>query len=342
MDTNNLPHCLRLLQQPMVVDYNYCLPTPSTFLRQSNRMELGQLEDFLAVLEHGSFTHAAGKRGRSQQALSKSLAALERELGVALLDRQHRHPTPAGERLQRHAQRALQELREFTDSLLEGRAGSPTLVRLGASPTPAAGLVGEAVLSVAARQPELRVSIITGLRQQLLEELAAGRLDLCVCVDTETSAAKGLQREALGQQAYGVIANGNHLLGRKRNITARDLQRNDWIFGSNLGAVETAWREAFRQAGLTAPLPTLVTSSLEFCRNALRSSERLSVLPLALVEADLDRGDLRVLSVPGFHWQRPLALYRRRGAKPQTALREALLRAAEREARLARRASQGD
>lgn len=303
-------------------------------------MELGQLADFLAVLERGSFTHAASARGRSQQALSKSLAALERELGVALLDRQHRRPTPAGERLQRHAQRALQELQTFQDSLREGSAGNATTVRLGASPTPAAGLVGEAVLTVAARQPALRISIITGLRPQLLAEVAAGRLDLCVCVDTETSAAKGLQREALGQQAYGVIANGNHPLCRKRNVSARDLARNEWILGSNLGTVETAWREAFIQAGLPAPVPTLVTSSLEFCRNTLRSSERLSVLPLALVEADLDRGDLRVLPVPGFHWQRPLALYRRRGANPQTALREALLRAAEREARLARRASQ--
>lgn len=299
-------------------------------------MELGQLEDFLAVLERGSFTQAASVRGRSQQALSKSVAALERELGVALLDRQHRHATAAGERLQRHAQRALQELRQFTAGLRDGNADGPATIRLGASPTPAAGLVGEAVLSVAARQPELRVSIITGLRQQLLEELAAGRLDLCVCVDTETSAAKGLQREALGQQAYGVIANANHPLCRKRAVTARDLLRNEWILGSNLGAVETAWREAFTAAGLATPVPTLLTSSLEFCRNALRSSNRLSVLPLALVEADLDRGDLRVLSVAGFQWQRPLALYRRRSATPQHTLVEALHRAAEREARLTR------
>ncbi len=305
-------------------------------------MELGQLEDFLAVLELGSFTRAAGVRGRSQQALSKSLAALEQELGVPLLDRQQRRPTPAGERLQRHARRALQELREFTDSVREDSASALTTVRLGASPTPAAGLVGEAVLSVAAKQPELRVNIITGLRQQLLEELAAGRLDLCVCVDTDTSAAKGLQREALGQQAYGVIANGNHPLCRKRSLTARDLLRSEWILGSNLGFVEAAWREAFSQAGLVPPTPTLVTSSLEFCRNTLRSSTRLSVLPLALVEADLDRGDLRVLAVPGFHWERPLALYRRRGSKPQATLREALLRAAEREARLARRANRHD
>lgn len=299
-------------------------------------MELGQLQDFLAVVEYGGFTRAASVRGRSQQALSKSLAALERELGVPLLDRAHRQPTANGQRLQRHAQRALQELREFTDSLRPGTTGQPTTVRMGASPTPAAGLVGEAVLSVAARQPELQVSVITGLRRQLLEELADGRLDLCVCVDTETSAAKGLQREALGQQAYGIIANGNHPLGKKRGVTARDLLRNEWILGSNLGAVETAWREAFTAAGLATPVPTLVTSSLEFCRNALRSSNRLSVLPLALVEADLDRGDLRVLSVAGFQWQRPLALYRRRGAKLHHALVEALHRAAEREARLAR------
>ena len=304
-------------------------------------MELAQLEDFLAVLAHGGFTPAAGKRGRSQQALSKSLAALEQELGAPLFDRRGRRATSTGALLQHHAQRALQELADFTAALRAEQNGLLAAVRLGASPTPAAGLVGEAVLSAAARHPALRVSVITGLRQQLLEDLIAGRLDLCVCVDTDSSEARGLQRELLGQQSYGVIANANHPLCRKRTCTARDLTRSDWILGSNLGAVERAWQESFARAGLAAPVPTLVTSSLEFCRNTLRSSERLSVLPLALVEADLDRGDLQVLHVPDFHWQRPLALYRRRGAKPQlelqAALLEALRRAAAREARLARR-----
>jgi DNA-binding transcriptional LysR family regulator len=305
-------------------------------------VELVQLEDFLAVLAHGGFTPAAAMRGRSQQALSKSLAGLEKELGTTLFDRVHRQPTDNGELLQRHARRAIQELQCFTAKLRAEQDVTPAAVRLGASPTPAAGLVGEAVLSVAERQPHLRVNVVTGLRQQLLEELTVGRLDLCICVDTDSSAAPGLQREALGQQAYGVIANANHPLCRKRTCTSRDLARNDWILGTNLGSVEEAWRESFTQAGLAAPIPTLVTSSLEFCRNALRSSDRLSVLPLTLVEADLDRGDLRVLAVPGFQWQRPLALYRRRGAAPQTALLEALRRSAERENRLARRTNRND
>ncbi len=50
-------------------------------------MELGWLEDFLALRELGSFTAAAERRNISQSAFSRRIQSLEDWLGVTLIDR---------------------------------------------------------------------------------------------------------------------------------------------------------------------------------------------------------------------------------------------------------------
>jgi DNA-binding transcriptional LysR family regulator len=61
-------------------------------------MHLRSLQHALAVVEEGSFSRAACRFGISQQALSKQIVALERELGINLFDRVPggAYPTLAG------------------------------------------------------------------------------------------------------------------------------------------------------------------------------------------------------------------------------------------------------
>jgi LysR family carnitine catabolism transcriptional activator len=306
-------------------------------------MDLGQMLDFVAVLDHGSHAKAAALRAKTAQAVGKNLRTLEHELGCALFDRRTREPTAAGRLVERRARAALRELELLDEELRRTRDAGRLAVRLGASPTAAAGIVGEAVLSATQQEPSLQVIVLTGLRNSLVADVAVGRLDLCICLDTEPASEPGLVRESLGMQSYGVVANANHPLARRRRrVTAADLAACEWILGTQLGAVEAGWRHAFQAAGQRVPLPTLHTSSLEFCRNALRSGLRLSVLPLQLVEDELERNELRLLTAPGFRWQRPLALYRRRGVRVPPVLAAALRKAAAREARVASRLDRSD
>ncbi|MGX6446903.1 LysR family transcriptional regulator, partial [Patulibacter sp. S7RM1-6] len=61
-------------------------------------LDLRKLDHFVAVAEERNFTRAAERLHLTQQALSHSVRQLERELGVALLERTTRHvaPTDAG------------------------------------------------------------------------------------------------------------------------------------------------------------------------------------------------------------------------------------------------------
>lgn len=72
-------------------------------------MELDWLRTFLAVLDRGGFSAAAEQVHRSQSRVSAHIAALERELGVVLIDRSRRpaRVTPAGQILAERARDIL-------------------------------------------------------------------------------------------------------------------------------------------------------------------------------------------------------------------------------------------
>ena len=87
------------------------------------RMELRQLEYFIAVADEMSFTRAAQRVHVVQSALSTSIKKLEDELAVQLFDRsrQQIRLTPAGERLREHARHLLHSARLAKDSLSDFR-----------------------------------------------------------------------------------------------------------------------------------------------------------------------------------------------------------------------------
>src|ERR671936_265111 len=80
-----------------------------------HEVELRQLRCLVAIVDEGTFTDAAIALDVSQAAVSRTLASLERALGVRLLRRTSREvtPTAAGLRVLAHARRVLAEVSEL-------------------------------------------------------------------------------------------------------------------------------------------------------------------------------------------------------------------------------------
>jgi DNA-binding transcriptional LysR family regulator len=92
-------------------------------------IELRHLRCLVAVVDAGTFTDAAIALGLSQAAVSRTLAALETELGVRLLHRTARRTTPtaAGSRVLPRARRLLED----ADALVADAAGGAARLRIG-------------------------------------------------------------------------------------------------------------------------------------------------------------------------------------------------------------------
>ncbi|MFI9832957.1 LysR family transcriptional regulator [Streptomyces sp. NPDC051913] len=87
-------------------------------------VELRQLRCLVAIVDEGTFTDAALALGVSQAAVSRTLASLERSLGVRLLRRTSRAVTPTGTgvRVVAHARRVLAEVDDLVRDATSGHA----------------------------------------------------------------------------------------------------------------------------------------------------------------------------------------------------------------------------
>ena len=87
--------------------------------------DVQRLRAFALVLDLGSISAAATVLGYTQSAVSQQLAALEREIGAALVDRAQRplRATPAGTALRPHVDRVLAALAAPTPPLDDLRGG---------------------------------------------------------------------------------------------------------------------------------------------------------------------------------------------------------------------------
>lgn len=185
--------------------------------------ELGQLRAFVAVAQERNFTRAAQRLHLAQQAVSKSVATLESQLGVELLHRTTRDVTltAAGEALLRSGVPALQQLdAAFAEAVARGNARAGTL-RVGVTPAVGTAAHPRIAAALTTSAPSLQVTF-RELRPPEADELLRRReLDLVVSRIGPTSDAFD-HAELAPSPAVAIVTAAHRLAGRGR-IAATDL-----------------------------------------------------------------------------------------------------------------------
>ncbi|PRW63596.1 LysR family transcriptional regulator [Actinopolyspora mortivallis] len=186
-------------------------------------LDLHKLHHLVAVAEEGSFTRAAKRLHLSQQALSTSIRALEREVGVALLDRSGSTLTvlPAGQALIADA-RVLHGLaRSAVHRARRIGRGEPETLSIGHTPA----VTGEEVTTLLARahrtRPELASRINQRYPHELVEQLLAGDLDLGLC--RAMTPVHGLTRSLLTHHRLHVAVAAEHHLADRAAVELTEL-----------------------------------------------------------------------------------------------------------------------
>lgn len=134
---------------------------------------LSYLETFVAVAEAESFTAAAERLGHSRAVVSKHVQALERQLGIRLLDRTTRRVrlTDAGRGYLERARRALAELREAETEIRGDRASPRGTLRVSGPVSFGRSHLAAAIPDFLAAYPDLRVELTVNDRMvDLIEE----------------------------------------------------------------------------------------------------------------------------------------------------------------------------
>ncbi|WP_159914699.1 LysR family transcriptional regulator [Pantoea sp. 18069] len=177
-------------------------------------MDLRTLRYFIAVLEAGSLSRAAGSLYVAQPALSAQIKKLEAELGTRLFDRSHAGvtPTPAGMQLYEDARRLLSDadaVRERIQRLPQGPEGSVTVA------TPfllASLLLGPVLAGLQRSHPRIRVFVLDDLSLMVRKAMLDRRADVGILVDTpqlDSLRCTPLARETIfvcGHDVDGTVA----------------------------------------------------------------------------------------------------------------------------------------
>lgn len=137
------------------------------------------VNEFVAVVETASFTHAAGKLGVSVAQVSRQVSALERRLATKLLYRTTRRVsvTEAGQIYYQHCRQVLDALEEAERSLTELQQVPTGKLRITAPVTYGEAAIAPLVNDFVARYPTLEVDM--RLTNQKLDLVAEG-FDLAV------------------------------------------------------------------------------------------------------------------------------------------------------------------
>lgn len=205
-----------------------------------------QLRTLLAVVDSGSFTAAAQALGVSQSSVSRTLRALEEDIGGALLDRERGNaPTALAGEVLPHARAAVAAL-EALDGSVRARSGVPEgRVRLGAVPTVIQGLLPGLLGVWAARLPKVEVSIFEGDDDEMAEWLETGMVDAAVLVDPHPDPAGSL---LVGEDEHCAVVRRDHPLAGEKVMPLGELLEDGLIV--SMGGCEVQVRRIHAIAGL--------------------------------------------------------------------------------------------
>src|SRR5712671_1734998 len=142
-------------------------------------VDFKSIETFLWVVTLGSFRGAAQRLNTTQPAISQRIAQLEREMGVKLLNRDHRvaSPTTSGRQLMIYAEKLI-GLRSEMMAEVGDRSAMRGVMRLGVAETIVHTWLSRLIKSVNTAYPNLSLEIEVDITPNLSARLLAQEIEL--------------------------------------------------------------------------------------------------------------------------------------------------------------------
>lgn len=192
-------------------------------------MELNQLEYFRTLAYTNHFTQAARMISVSQPALSRSIAKLERELGVALFHRVGKtiRLTQYGQLFLIHVERVLQEIANGKQAIANLAEPDQGVVNLSFLHSLGSYLVPPLLSKFREKYPKIQFRLNQSNSAYLTKELIDGDADLCLCSTLMTTETLGWI--SLGTEELFIIVPSRHPLATRNSIQLREIEQEPFV-----------------------------------------------------------------------------------------------------------------
>lgn len=260
-------------------------------------ISLRGLECLVTIVEQGSLTKAATVLHMSQPALSHQIAAIERELGTAVIERLPRgvRPTAAGLAAVAEARIALAAAGKAVTAARRVAAGTGGRIRIACAETMTGWLLVPVLRDWRRRSPDVELDLKEYTSaDRMLEVLLAGGADITVAPPpTKTDE----HVELLGEEEMVVVAAPEHRFAAMDAVPLAELADEPLVHYDRTNG-NAVWVDQFAaERGVVLPQPVLRTGSPRTAAQLAAAGMGVTIVPISALTPRPD-GTIRSLDPP--------------------------------------------
>lgn len=269
-------------------------------------MDFDQLNTFLEVARHNSFSRAAEKCFRTQPAISAQIRALEEDVGTRLFDRTGGKVslTAAGKVFLKYAEEALEEKKAIITTLAEMERIPRGEIVVSANEATCLHILPEVFAQFKKQYPNVAVSVIRAERARILETVNDNTVDFGVVsmpVDDNRLTVVAIHRDELV-----LILPPAHPLARKRSVTLAEVVSYPLLL-PKVGRTRDSIEELFHERRLK-PNISMELDSSELLKRFVAADVGIGFIARSNVLEDVKAKALMAISIQEAHIKRDLAL----------------------------------
>ena len=258
-------------------------------------MELAQLEAFIQVAHHRSFSRAAEALFLTQPSVTARIQSLEREIGERLFERTGRSVTltDAGHAFMPHAQRALTAVQEGTDAIEAVRHGDIGSIRIGASSSIATYVLPGLLRRFRQERPRVHVHLSSGVTEEVMDKLIAGEIHLAVTRLTQHPEVDSLH---LYNDDLALVVAPEHAFARRGRATLAEVGKEPFLFFERNSTYHSLIYSMFLRAGVV-PESVMELDLMEATKYMVEAGLGVSILPMVSIKREVENRTLVIVDL---------------------------------------------
>ena len=253
-----------------------------------------QLVYLVETVNQKSFTRAAEKLFLSQSTLSKSIKALENELGVEIIDRHGKEfaLTEEGELAYAYAQRVLNFFTAETEALKQHFQGLGGSLSVGIPPTAGPAYFYSRIYAFRQEYPNVKLKIEETPSNTLIENMDIGQIDMGIVLEPFEN--ENYVKIPVYRSQIVICVSENHPLAEKETIQLSELKNESFVMLTPDYMFRGIVDDYCRKAGFQ-PKVVFVSSQWDMLYDMVAANFGITFLPRWLVEK-WGRSEVRMLS----------------------------------------------
>ncbi len=281
-------------------------------------MDLGQVEAFVQVSAHNSFSRAAEVLQLTQPSITARIQSLEREMGEELFERGGRgvRLTDAGLAFLPYAERILQTVAEGRDVIDEVRNVQLGSLHLGSAFTISTYVLPRILHTFRDRYRGVDVAIRTGRSEQVLAMIQADEVQVGL---VRSLSHQDIETVHLYDDEIVLIVNPDHPFSVRGATAVEEVASEPIVLFDRSSSYFGLTHGFFRQAGVV-PNIAMELDSLEATKRMVEEGLGIALVPLITIERELQDGRLvKIQMVDAPPLKRSVSLiYKRHRKRPRT------------------------